>query len=198
MIRATLSVRGLYRHDPTIFDELVLPEEIDREDLIDTLTIECAEFELLYPQPDVLRQAIGLWSRRLLPQWEQLVETLHYEYDPIYNYDRTESHSREASREYADEGSSTSSGSGTSTGSRNAYNGGWKEQDKAVSSNSATASNERTGSQSETEGITIRAYGNIGVTTSQEMIEAQRRVVQYNVESVIIDSFQRKFCLLVY
>lgn len=43
-----------------------------------------------------------------------------------------------------------------------------------------------------------RAHGNIGVTTSQQMIDAERDVAQYNISDVIINSFKNRFCLQVY
>ena len=43
-----------------------------------------------------------------------------------------------------------------------------------------------------------RAHGNIGVTTSQQMIEAERKVALYNIIDVIINSFKNRFCLQVY
>lgn len=43
-----------------------------------------------------------------------------------------------------------------------------------------------------------RAHGNIGVTTSQQMIEAERDVALYNIIDVIIKSFKNRFCLQVY
>lgn len=43
-----------------------------------------------------------------------------------------------------------------------------------------------------------RAHGNIGVTTSQQMIEAERDVALYNIIDVIISSFKNRFCLQVY
>ena len=191
MIRATLSLRGLYRYAPTIFDELVLPEtDVDRDDLIEALVLECADLEILYPQPEVLRDAIGLWSRRRLPNWTKLAETLHYEYNPIHNYDRTETHERTTGRNYSD----SANGNGTSTGSQNAYNSGWTERDRAVSTSNST----RTGEQAEDESITVRAFGNIGVTTTTSMIAEQRNIVAYNLTEAIIDDFKRKFCLLIY
>jgi hypothetical protein len=41
-------------------------------------------------------------------------------------------------------------------------------------------------------------YGNIGVTTSQEMVEAEIKVAQHNIYTIIIDDFKKKFCLSVY
>ena len=43
-----------------------------------------------------------------------------------------------------------------------------------------------------------RMWGNIGVTTTQKMIEEQRGVVKFNIIDYIIESFKRRFCLLVY
>ena len=43
-----------------------------------------------------------------------------------------------------------------------------------------------------------RAHGNIGVTTSQQMIEAEREVALYNIIDVIITSFKNRLCLQVY
>lgn len=45
---------------------------------------------------------------------------------------------------------------------------------------------------------TIRAHGNIGVTTTQEMIKQEREVVSFNLMRQIIDEFIERFFLLVY
>ncbi len=42
------------------------------------------------------------------------------------------------------------------------------------------------------------ARGNIGVTTTQQMIEEERRVVQFNIIDRIINDFKQRFCLLIY
>ena len=43
-----------------------------------------------------------------------------------------------------------------------------------------------------------RMWGNIGVTTTQQMIGEQRSVVKFNMMDYIIESFIKRFCLLVY
>ena len=46
---------------------------------------------------------------------------------------------------------------------------------------------------------TLLAYGNIGVTTSQEMLEQEMNIApKLNTISVIVDSFIKRFCILVY
>ena len=43
-----------------------------------------------------------------------------------------------------------------------------------------------------------RMWGNIGVTTTQQMINEQREVVKFNISDYIIESFIKRFCLLIY
>ena len=45
---------------------------------------------------------------------------------------------------------------------------------------------------------TGRAHGNIGVTTSQQMIQSERDLVVFNLYDVIAESFIENFCLMVY
>ena len=40
--------------------------------------------------------------------------------------------------------------------------------------------------------------GNIGVTTTQQMIDAEREIVVYDIYRVIADDYHAKFCLDVY
>ena len=43
-----------------------------------------------------------------------------------------------------------------------------------------------------------RRTGNIGVTSSQQLIEAERKVAEFNMIEYITDSFKNRFCLLIY
>lgn len=46
--------------------------------------------------------------------------------------------------------------------------------------------------------ITIRRTGNIGVTTTQKMIEEERSIAEFSIIEYITQSFKERFCLLVY
>lgn len=43
-----------------------------------------------------------------------------------------------------------------------------------------------------------RIHGNIGVTTTQQMLQSEREIVQFNIYDFIADSFKNEFCLLIY
>lgn len=177
---ATMSLLGLYNFDNTILDGLIVPAGVDKQTVINNLLRECAELEVLYPQPEVIKFFVSEWAKERLPVWNRLEATLHYEYDPISNYDRKE--------EWTDE--SSGSASGTSENKTAGYNSAGADvpESKNSSSSSASGKNKRTG----------RAYGNIGVTTTQQMIEEERRVSEFDIDHIIINEFKKTFCLMIY
>lgn len=44
----------------------------------------------------------------------------------------------------------------------------------------------------------LNAFGNIGVTTTQEMIKQEREVSTFNIINFIVADFKKTFCLLLY
>ena len=61
-----------------------------------------------------------------------------------------------------------------------------------------TSSNIKTDSGTVTNGRESNFKGNIGVTTTQQMIQQQRDVVEFNIYDYIIGSFKRRFCLMLW
>lgn len=66
----------------------------------------------------------------------------------------------------------------------------------------ATTTNNTNFTHDENENIdrefTRTEQGNIGITTTQQMINEEREVDKFNLMDYIIDSFKKRFCLLVY
>lgn len=210
-----LSIRGLYLWDETIFDDMSIPEGLDKSVLVDNLTMELAELEILYPDPAFMKSAITRWSAKQISVWNELYATLSYEYDPIWNkdahYEETETRNlasgRNASNTDTIATTSSSTGSGSDTTSTAAFNSIQMEpresdtssqQASAQYGSSAVKSISETGSDTGTIRHERREYGNIGVTTTQQMIEEQRRVVQFSMYDHIIDDFKHRFCIMVY
>lgn len=171
----TLSLLGLYQYNNALFDGLKIPGGVDKNKLVNNLLAECAEFEIIYPDPEFMANMISIWSGKEFPQWEKLYNTTNYEYDPISNYDRTE--------EWTD----TATGNTNSIGKTAGFNSA-ELVTSGGGESTATSENKHSG----------RIKGNIGVTTTQQMIEAERDVVKFNIYDYIIDSFKRRFCLLIY
>lgn len=226
MRSASLSVMGLYNADNTLFDLLELPGNMDKDTLIGVILSNCAELEILYPNPIVMKNLIGLWSRSSQYTWEKLYNTTMLEYNPIDNYDRTETRSLQsrASGSSADGGKDTteSTDSGTDSVSLDsttkievgAFDSTaakpYEDKEKeTVDSDSTTTygkknknettyghTNANTYNKDDVE--TVRAYGNIGVTTTQQMIEQERNISKFNLYDIITEEFKLKFCIMVY
>ena len=163
----TLSLLGLYQYNERLFDGLRLPKGVNKDTFVENLLAETAEFEVVYPDAEFMANMIAMWSAKELPVWEKLEETLHYDYDPISNYDRHEE--------------------STNTGESLGKVAGYNASDLVNSSGASTDVKRK-----------ARMWGNIGVTTTQQMIEEERRVSQFNISDYIIESFKRRFCLLIY
>lgn len=195
-MRSTLSVYGLYNFDNTIFDNLQLPEGLDKDTLIENLLLECAEFEVLYPNPDLMKFAIGSWSRKELDIWERMVKVLSLEYNPIENYDRMEEFKNTETRDL--EVNSFNDGADTTTDKVSAFNDpNFTNRDQSEISYGSHNQTLDDGSITlEREG---RVHGNIGVTTTQQMIESELELSKKScVYDYIIKSFKTRFCLLIY
>ena len=179
----TLSLLGLYQYNEQLFDGLRLPSGVNKDTFVNNLLAETAEFEILYPDPEFMANMIAVWSEKELPVWDKLEETLHYDYDPISNYDRKE--------EWKDDNEEKSENNGDSLGKVAGFN----SSELVESSGAETRVTRKANNISNKSG---RMWGNIGVTTTQQMIEEQRNVVKFNMMDYIIDSFIKRFCLLVY
>lgn len=184
---ATLSLLGLYSYRPDIFDNLQLPQALERDDFIELLLFETTELELLTPDPDVIKQLLGNWSRIRVGQWSKMVDTETVDYNPIHNYDRQE--------KWTDVGTGNVKNSGSNTTDLSVA--GYNEADLAERERSVQTVG--TGSDTTTESRhSARISGNIGVTTTQQMLESERESRKYSATFEIIGEFKERFCLLIY
>ena len=181
--QAWISILGLYEYDPSIFNGMVLPDGVDRSVLINNILVECAELEILLPEPDVLKRAISFWSRSQLQVWTKLYESTQYDYNPIWNKDGIikETETRDLS----------GTSGGTDTDQTSAFNSSvFQNADKTIMDRNYADGGTITREREE--------HGNIGVTTTQQMIKEQREVVQFNIYDYILRAFKERFCIMVY
>lgn len=85
----------------------------------------------------------------------------------------------------------TGSGNASGNVSRNESGNEFTKNDGNESSNAAGTSNELLKHEA-------HLFGNIGVTTSQQMLEAELNIVEWNLYEHISDIFIEEFCILVY
>lgn len=87
-----LTALSMYRYDPGIFDGFKsnLPPEPEGDNIVDSLLFETCELEILYPNPDIFKTALSVWSTARRPAWLKVYNALTAEYSPIENTDRYE------------------------------------------------------------------------------------------------------------
>ena len=229
---ARLTLWGIYQYDKTLFDNIVLPDGIDKDNLVSDIMRNSGDLYPYHQVPEYLKRNITFWFSRRLFDFDRMYKSLRMEYSPIENYDRIE----DIKREYKDSGtdtetltlgsSTTSSHTGTDTDSTqgggsnekgvSAYNeDGYTNREKDTETHNAnntqtynsTVTNTGSGSdktqtdygKQRTETEKTRIHGNIGVTTSQQMIESEMSLrAKYDIYKIISREFEREFLVQIY
>lgn len=176
---ALFSIMGMYEYNPTIFDGFQVPEGINRETVINNILLNCAELEIIYSDDDIMKLAISTWSESNQISWNKLYKTMTIDYNPLWNVDA-----------YIEEvGSGNRQNQGTSVDAVQGFNSSsWADANK----NTINANDDFSDTRS------IRRTGNIGVTSSQQLIQAEREVADFNMVEYITKSFKKRFCLMIY
>lgn len=173
-------------HDnPVLISAIAFPETATWDDITVTKAIDerirlCFSEKPISPalqsmdKLDIL-QAMGDFLSGKEYELNGLYESTQFEYDPIANYDMTES-SRDEDRATTGGESTESTTSFDSTTQ--------KDIGKTVSSGTANNTNIHQ----------LQRSGNIGVTSSQQLIEAQRGVLTFDFIQYVADLINENFC----
>lgn len=240
--------RWMQESQDDLFANMTLPTGWDKDLLVDTIMLHGAEFEVLYAEPQFMKNAIGIWSDKWYFTLDRWLKALSIEYNPLENYDRMEDYSdvgtkgRTDSRNKNETGNRVdsqnlrstsntvdSSANGTKHGSEtehqvSAYNSGTYQpsgKDKVTNDNtdstmnSSTLNANRSGTAStsadsrhdvETGSETEhnlnshhgRLHGNIGVTTSQQMLESELDIARFNMYEEAANLFLTELVIYTY
>lgn len=191
MAKYKMTLMGLYQYSNTLFDQLVFPVwsvpsqpsvvqfTPDKDTLIAVILEKGGDFPILYPNFEFMQYMIGVWSTNTAYMMEKLYQTQNYRYNAIHNYDRTGKITR----------NSSSNRGGIVTGSQTAFNSdSFKDTGKSTSVEN--------GSGSETVEETVS--GNIGVTSTQQMLQQERDLAYFKWYDIIADDFINKFCIQIF
>lgn len=220
---ATGSTVDLLKWDSTCLDSMVVPDGIDRKDVINCILEMYGDQTLAHPDPAYMSHYVGTWSKRRLPIWTKLLATTQFEYNPIWNFDRTERYTDSTDHTSTGTSDLTSTDSGTSTVNGkidrseeseqkvsaenvssyqpdNKTENGIEERSDQTTETTATAKNSGKNVVEEQTNLVheARLTGNIGVTSTQSMIEEERKIVNFSVIEVIAQEYSERFCLGIY
>lgn len=202
--------------------------EDQKETVINNILEQCGNLELLYPDYPFMHDMIGVWSKYNMPEWNRIYQASLLTYNPIENYNRNEtetiketgkdthSNSDRVQSSGSDNNISNQShfGKDTNTNSQTAYDSNsLRVHDDSVLnyghniSDSSTTNYGKADTRTQYESTdktgeitrTNHTSGNIGVTTSQQMLEQEKNIaLALNIFPIICKSFKERFCIEVY
>lgn len=195
MSSSKLTMIGMYNYDNSLFDGITLPAGINKDVLVPEILRQCDEYEILYPNLDFLKAMIGNWSQKHYRTFEKWVEGLAEEFNPLHNYDRheiyTDTHKSDSTSQSSTQ---TSSNADRKVSAYDASTMQPKENETSGGSGTGSAVN----SSNDEIKHEAHLYGNIGVTTSTQMLEDFLRVEGWNIYEHIAELFVDEFCIRVY
>ena len=207
-MRGMVSIRGLLLMEPDLLNDWALPESVDLAELTNAILQECSELELLFPNAELFKRLSDSWSLRKLPGWQRAYNAMVAEYNPIHNFDRseqytdTESGGRNTTGSVS--GSAANLGSGSIERKTSAYNSSTYEplnKDETTDNLQTQSQTQSTGAETNTRSLQHYAHlsGNIGVTTSQQMVSDELKLsAKLDLIALIVRDFKFEFCLMVY
>lgn len=190
-----------------LFANLLLPEGISKDTLTNNILNQGGEFEVLYANPYYLKESIGTWSAVHYDTFDRWVKALAIEYEPLENYNRYEDYTDVTDRDMTgtseSESSSTSDTTSSNENTRSAFDSSSyqpNEKDEGSSGNETSATDSATVTNEDDTTFTHSGHlhGNIGVTTSQQMLESELDIGYWNIYSRITELFLHDFVIPVY
>lgn len=242
-----ITLYGFLNYDPTLFDDVTLPDGIEKDDVINEIIRRSGDLFPYHQALPYLKTNITHWFNRNYLQFEKMIQALTAEYDPIENYNRiqkdtttpkekvTEQHS--GSDSTAHTGTVTDKNSGkdsreiTSTPgvtdtseskvsafdsssyspseqtqvshtgfdkSTDEFTNGKQVQTTYNNTDALTHGEKIETTNSGTRDFDSHIHGNIGVTTSQQMIQAELELRKFDIYTDIARRFEKEFLIQVY
>lgn len=184
MTGSSISILALYQFDPTIFDGLQLPDQLDRGEFVNNLLVEYAGMEVLYPDPVLIKQIITSWSAIRIDTWRRMGVVLYEDYNPFVNIKRDE--------ERVIQQSSSLNTMSDVTGQVSAFN-------EQAFSNRDRSSGSSQDNGTATTRETFHLEGDSAITDVQDVLKKEMDVrIRYDLYRVILDEFKSRFLIMVY
>ena len=196
MSSSKLTLMGMYQWNNELFKNLELPESLDASILIDNILVRSGEFEVLYADFEFNQYMIGAWSRKWADTFKRWVDALAIEYAPLENYDRKEDWTD--TRNGHTSGETSGRTNSTTTNKVSAYDAGDNLTTKDANTLVGADSSSSSGESHEGAKHDGRIHGNIGVTTSQQMLREELDLGYWNIYEKITDLFLTEFTIPIY
>lgn len=194
-----ITITSLLIADNSLFDGFQLPEGIDKDTVVDNIVIECGELEVLFADPEFMKQAITSWSKSIVNVWERLNKTYLLDTDSPWDTD-VNTHREDIVTDGTNSRNSTSgtSGSDTTTQKVAGFNSEVLVNSKEDTINYGATVTGDESSEARQETAKTGNSENVMKRNSADVIRKVRENRKFNIYDVIVTDFKERFCLLVY
>ena len=197
-------IRALVAWDPTLFEWLNLPDDLNddevRQLIVDRIIFKYGDAPLFCPDPAVMKYYIGEWSYRRSPLWARYYAAITAEYDPLENYNRHEDTTDDFTHGHKITTNDDLKHGLTVEDQISADNAStYQPANKGINSGTDERDFDETHSGKDSRTIKGHIHGNIGVTTSQQMLASELDLVpRLDIIDYIVDDWHQEFCLFLY
>ena len=162
-----------------------------------------ASFCVLYPDPDYFKLMSDSWWDKWEASFLAWFKAMQMEYNPIENYDRIEEWHEDIidDNTVKQTGTVETDANNSDTTTVSAYDSSsFSNKDKVTSVIDSTDERDLTDKIDNDRDIDHegRIHGNIGVTTSQQMLESELKLRYNNLYNMIADVFIKELLIAVY
>ena len=192
-------------YDNDLFNDILLPEGIDHDTVVNTILSESALNTPMYPEHDLFKMMIQNFFRKYYNNFDRYNRAMNAEYEPNENYHKTDE------RTIRDNINKVQNLDGKQVNSlnENANNenfrmafdaNDYKRTDRSTSNttnNDTYKQNDKTTTDSNRNGTIItNSHGLTGVYTNQRLVEDEVKLrSKYNVYKYISDLFYDEFMI---
>ena len=186
-----ISIVQLYGY--SLFDDIQIPKGIDKGLLVNAIMDKSAIYEPLYTDETLLKNKIQTFFTKNYRTYQKLYEAYMLDYNPIENYDRKEDLSRTST---SNSNVDTADNLTDNTVNKiSPYDSETFKNDTSIT-NESSSTNKRQSNTDEDVKEVNRIHGNIGVTTSQQMLQSELDIVhKLNIYELIANDFYTEFML---
>lgn len=210
-----IDLDALIEVDETILDDLSLPTQLNATTVKETLRLETLELAIIYPDPDMLKKAIKIWSEARLFSWQKIADALYKNYDPFINFTRDERREHTETRNLDKLETRNLAGRETRDLDANertataAYNqntaGDYTPRERVDSENNGTIDNTNTGTVDNKDTGTINhvetfhSQGDSALYTPTDIARKEFELrAECDIINMIVREFKEKFVVCVY
>lgn len=187
---SAINLFDILRIKPNFFDDAEIDERLDKDEIKMAILERCGTLLPLYTNSEMFKAFSDSFFKQRKYVITKLIDTIEFDYNPIDNYDRKEIIERKLDATVTDE----TDNNGTQENQVSAHDSDqYQNKSKLID----TAKIKDTKIDDTTEKIEKRTHGNIGVTTTQQMIESERKVSLFNVYRWIAIEFEQNFFICV-